>query len=82
MFEHDRLQRQVGMRQDLVTSLAQSREQARIEGEYPDEISGLTDNLNTLIQQERVRQTVSGSDEFSRLYMVGLITGRAASLSS
>ncbi|MBW3551259.1 MAG: lytic murein transglycosylase B [Proteobacteria bacterium] len=30
--------------------------QARIEGSYPSEISGLTDNLNTLIQQERVRQ--------------------------
>ena len=32
-------------------------EQSRIEGRYPVEISGLTDNLNTLIQQERVRQT-------------------------
>lgn len=32
-------------------------EQARVEGDYPSEISGLTDNLNTLIQQERVRQT-------------------------
>ena len=31
-------------------------EQARIEGRYPNEISPLTDNLNTLIQQERVRQ--------------------------
>ncbi len=30
--------------------------QERIEGRYPTEISGLTDNLNTLIQQERVRQ--------------------------
>lgn len=30
--------------------------QAGIEGEYPSELSGLTDNLNTLIQQERVRQ--------------------------
>lgn len=35
----------------------ESGAQARIEGDYPDEISGLTDNLNTLIQQERVRQT-------------------------
>lgn len=35
----------------------ESGEQASIEGRYPDEISGLTDNLNTLIQQERVRQT-------------------------
>ncbi|HEX7890707.1 MAG TPA: ATP-binding protein [Ramlibacter sp.] len=35
----------------------ESGEQAGIEGRYPDEISGLTDNLNTLIQQERVRQT-------------------------
>lgn len=35
----------------------ESGEQARIEGEYPDEISGLTGNLNTLIAQERVRQT-------------------------
>ena len=32
-------------------------EQARIEGLYPSEIAPLTDNLNTLIQQERVRQT-------------------------
>ncbi|MBA2676002.1 ATP-binding protein [Ramlibacter sp.] len=32
-------------------------EQPRIEGLYPNEVSGLTDNLNTLIQQERVRQT-------------------------
>ena len=31
--------------------------QSRIEGRYPSEISGLTDNLNTLIQQERARQT-------------------------
>lgn len=31
--------------------------QARIEGQYPNELAGLTDNLNTLIQQERVRQT-------------------------
>lgn len=31
--------------------------QARIEGRYPSELAGLTDNLNTLIQQERVRQT-------------------------
>ena len=30
--------------------------QARIEGRYPAEISAITDNLNTLIQQERVRQ--------------------------
>ena len=32
-------------------------EQTRIEGQYPTEIAGLTDNLNTLIGQERVRQT-------------------------
>ncbi|RYY86085.1 MAG: histidine kinase, partial [Comamonadaceae bacterium] len=32
-------------------------EQGRVEGEYPEEITALTDNLNTLIQQERVRQT-------------------------
>lgn len=32
-------------------------EQARIDGKYPTELSGLTENLNTLIQQERVRQT-------------------------
>jgi two-component system sensor histidine kinase PhoQ len=31
-------------------------QQARIEGRYPTEIAPLTDNLNTLIQQERVRQ--------------------------
>lgn len=34
----------------------ESGEQAGIEGRYPTEISPLTDNLNTLIQQERVRQ--------------------------
>ncbi|HEY0825662.1 MAG TPA: ATP-binding protein [Ramlibacter sp.] len=34
----------------------ESGQQARIEGRYPTEISPLTDNLNTLIQQERVRQ--------------------------
>ena len=32
-------------------------DQSRIEGRYPSEISGLTDNLNTLILQERERQT-------------------------
>jgi two-component system sensor histidine kinase PhoQ len=32
-------------------------EQERIAGKYPMEISGLTENLNALIQQERVRQT-------------------------
>jgi two-component system sensor histidine kinase PhoQ len=35
----------------------ESGAQSRIEGSYPTEISGLTENLNTLIQQERVRQT-------------------------
>ncbi|HSV81967.1 MAG TPA: histidine kinase, partial [Ramlibacter sp.] len=30
--------------------------QARIDGRYPTELTPLTDNLNTLIQQERVRQ--------------------------
>ena len=34
----------------------ESGEQARIEGRYPTELTPLTDNLNTLIQQERVRQ--------------------------
>ena len=34
----------------------ESGEQSRIEGRYPNEIAALTDNLNTLIQQERVRQ--------------------------
>ncbi len=32
-------------------------EQAEIEQHYPREIAALTDNLNTLIRQERVRQT-------------------------
>ncbi len=32
-------------------------EQAEVEGVYPAEIAGLTGNLNTLIRQERVRQT-------------------------
>jgi two-component system sensor histidine kinase PhoQ len=37
----------------------ESGEQQRIEGRYPDEILPLTDNLNTLIQQERVRQAAT-----------------------
>lgn len=32
-------------------------EQAEVEGRYPAEVAALTDNLNTLIKQERVRQT-------------------------
>jgi two-component system sensor histidine kinase PhoQ len=32
-------------------------EQAEVEGRYPPEIAALTSNLNTLIKQERVRQT-------------------------
>lgn len=32
-------------------------EQAEVTGRYPAEITGLTTNLNTLIRQERVRQT-------------------------
>ena len=32
-------------------------EQTEIEGRYPTEIAGLTGNLNTLIKQERARQT-------------------------
>ncbi|NPC58693.1 ATP-binding protein [Caenimonas soli] len=32
-------------------------EQTEIEGRYPTEIAGLTENLNTLIEQERARQT-------------------------
>lgn len=32
-------------------------EQAEVQGRYPAEISALTSNLNTLIKQERVRQT-------------------------
>lgn len=32
-------------------------EQAEVEGRYPAEITALTSNLNTLIKQERVRQT-------------------------
>jgi two-component system sensor histidine kinase PhoQ len=35
----------------------ESGEQTGIEGEYPAELAGLTENLNTLIRQERVRQT-------------------------
>lgn len=37
--------------------LIEEGRQSAIEGRYPTEISGLTDNLNTLIQQERMRQT-------------------------
>jgi len=32
-------------------------EQTRVQGRYPAEIAGLTDNLNALIDQERARQT-------------------------
>ncbi|MCW5648581.1 MAG: histidine kinase [Ramlibacter sp.] len=32
-------------------------EQAQVQGRYPSEIAALTGNLNTLIKQERVRQT-------------------------
>jgi len=32
-------------------------EQTEVQGRYPTEIAALTDNLNTLIKQERVRQT-------------------------
>ena len=35
----------------------ESGEQAEVEGRYPTEIAALTGNLNTLIKQERVRQT-------------------------
>ena len=35
----------------------ESGEQAQVEGRYPVEIAALTHNLNTLIDQERVRQT-------------------------
>lgn len=35
----------------------ESGRQGRIEGRYPSEIAALTDNLNALIRQERVRQT-------------------------
>jgi len=32
-------------------------EQAEVQGSYPDELAGLTGNLNTMIRQERARQT-------------------------
>lgn len=32
-------------------------EQAKVQGRYPTELAGLTNNLNTLIDQERARQT-------------------------
>ncbi|MEY4099501.1 MAG: hypothetical protein RL300_672 [Pseudomonadota bacterium] len=32
-------------------------EQARVEGDYPTELAGLTHNLNLLMEQERARQT-------------------------
>lgn len=35
----------------------ESGEQAELQGRYPAELAGLTGNLNTLIRQERVRQT-------------------------
>jgi two-component system sensor histidine kinase PhoQ len=38
-------------------SRVESGEQAKVEGRYPGEIAGLTDNLNTLIDQERARQS-------------------------
>jgi two-component system sensor histidine kinase PhoQ len=38
-------------------SRIENGEQAEVEGHYPPEIAALTGNLNTLIKQERVRQT-------------------------
>lgn len=35
----------------------ESGDQAELQGRYPAELAGLTGNLNTLIRQERVRQT-------------------------
>lgn len=35
----------------------ESGDQAELQGRYPAELAGLTSNLNTLIRQERVRQT-------------------------
>lgn len=35
----------------------ESGDQAELQGPYPAELAGLTSNLNTLIRQERVRQT-------------------------
>ncbi|MEP6824577.1 MAG: ATP-binding protein, partial [Ramlibacter sp.] len=35
----------------------ESGEQSEVQGAYPAELAGLTGNLNTLIRQERVRQT-------------------------
>lgn len=35
----------------------ESGDQAQVEGRYPTEIAALTDNLNALIKQERLRQT-------------------------
>ncbi len=32
-------------------------EQSQVQGRYPDEIAGITDNLNTLIEQAQARQT-------------------------
>jgi two-component system, OmpR family, sensor histidine kinase PhoQ len=37
-------------------SLVESGEQTEVQGRYPAEIAALTDNLNTLVAQERVRQ--------------------------
>jgi two-component system sensor histidine kinase PhoQ len=38
-------------------SAIESGEQDRLQSNYPDEIKRLTDNINTLLQQERARQT-------------------------
>lgn len=41
----------------LEISRIERGEQAEVQGRYPSEIAALTGNLNTLIKQERVRQT-------------------------
>ena len=41
----------------LEVSRIEHGEQAEVQGRYPSEIAALTRNLNTLIKQERVRQT-------------------------
>ncbi len=35
----------------------ESGQQSQVQGHYPDEIAGITDNLNTLIEQAQARQT-------------------------
>ena len=71
-FEHDRLQRQVGMRQELVTAMAQAHEQARI-----DEVRNTS--VITVIDQPEPPALPDSRGTLVKL-LLGLILGLMAGL--